>query len=73
MNIRSVPFNDELNQYLKARDAARLVGVSVSFFRQRIGPEIPRHDFRPAESRKPMPRWRAQDVLRWAQARPEGA
>jgi len=68
----SLSCNDEMNQYLKAREAARLVGVSVSFFRQRIGPEIPRHDFRPAASRKSMPRWRAQDVLSWAKARPEG-
>jgi len=72
MRQRSVPDDTQHDRFLKAREAAHLVGVSVSFFRQRIGPEIPRHDFRHADSRKSMPRWRAHDVLKWASARPEG-
>lgn len=55
--------------YFDARDAARYLGVSLSFFEDHIRPALSVHDFRAPGSKKPMPKYARVDLDAWAQSR----
>lgn len=59
--------------YVAARQGAALLDVSVAFFRQNVAPRIPAVDLAPAGSRKRLPRWSVEALMRWAASQDRAA
>ena len=62
-----------LPAFVAARQGAALLGVSVTFFRQRVARSVPAIDLAPPGSRKRLPRWSVQGLLSWAESQGRAA
>jgi hypothetical protein len=65
----SLSTHSATSQFVNAREAARLLGVSLNHFRVSIAPEIPGSDFSRRGSRKKLLRWSVESLQDWADAR----